>query len=160
MSKHNAQCRAEMHHLSQRLPQHSCHPPPALTRPATLPGLAVRVWKTQCSEGMDCAENHSHTFPGSSPEVFLYNNSLERSDKTDFEVISHCNPPQSEHTTSVITQLKTDMFPGVCKKTFYIPSCAANGSKRWVTGLVTTDAFVKDEQIYAGMGGKQCVHMG
>lgn len=34
MSKHNAQYSEEMHHLSEWLPQHSCHPPPAHIQPS------------------------------------------------------------------------------------------------------------------------------
>lgn len=79
----------------------SSSPHPALTCPSILPGLTV--WKTQCNEGMDCAVNGScrviFTFPGSSPLVFHYNNSLARSDKTDDVAIIHDDFPQSEWST-------------------------------------------------------------
>lgn len=92
MSKHNAQCSAEMHHLSGWLPQLSCLPSPALIQPSHAPPHFLDwvhgcMWKTQRNEGMDCAANGSccviFTFPGSSPRVFHYNNSLATSDKTD-----------------------------------------------------------------------------
>lgn len=65
ISKHNAQCSAEVHHLSEWLLQRSCHPPPAHIQPSHAP--LCFLWKTQSNEGMDCAMNGSwcviFTFP-------------------------------------------------------------------------------------------------
>lgn len=73
----------------------SSSPHPALTCPTILP--EPTVWKTQGNEGMDCAMNGSccviFSFPGSSPLVFHYNNSLARSDKRDGVAIRHDSFP-------------------------------------------------------------------
>lgn len=80
MLKHNTQCGAKMHHLSEWLPQRSCRSPPAHIQPSHAP-LDFLDWECgKPSEGMGCTMNGSHcvifTFPGSSLLVFNYNNSL------------------------------------------------------------------------------------
>lgn len=104
MLEHNAQCGAKIHHLSEGLPQRSCCSPPAHIQPSHAP-LDFLDWECgKPSEGMDCAMNGSHcvifTFPGSSPLVFNYNNSLARSDKVGDVAIRHDNSPQPEWCTS------------------------------------------------------------